>query len=80
MGINEILDEVTQIFRQVLNNPSITLKEDTTANDVDEWDSLNNIRLISEVEAFFNVKFKLREIMKLQNVGELCMNIQKKLG
>ncbi len=80
MEIDQILDEVNSIFREVLNNSTINLTTTSTAEDVDEWDSLNNIRLITEVEKHFKVKFKLREIMKLKNVGELCTGVQKKLA
>lgn len=80
MEIDQILDEVNSIFRKVLNNSTINLTTTSTAEDVDEWDSLNNIRLITGVEQHFNVKFKLREIMKLKNVGELCTGVQKKLA
>ncbi len=80
MEIDQILDEVNRIFRKVLNNSTINLTTTSTAEDVDEWDSLNNIRLITEVEKHFKVKFKLREIMKLKNVGELCTGVQKKLA
>jgi len=80
MELNQILEEVNNIFRKVLNNSTINLTEISTAEDVDEWDSLNNIRLITEVEQYFNVKFKLREIMKLKNVGELCTSVQTKIA
>jgi len=80
MEIDQILNEINSIFRKVLNNPSINLTTTSTAEDVDEWDSLNNIRLITEVEKHFDVKFKLREIMKLKNVGELCTGVQKKIA
>jgi len=80
MELNQILEEVNSIFCKVLNNTAIVLTEISTAQDVDEWDSLNNIRLITEVEQHFNVKFKLREILKLKNVGELCLSVQKKIA
>lgn len=80
MELNQILEEINSIFRIVLNRRAIHLTEISTAEDVDEWDSLSNIKLITEVEKHFNVKFKLREIMKLKNVGELCAGVQKKLA
>lgn len=73
------LQQLTTIFREVLENNTITLSEDTTAHDIDEWDSLTNISLITAVEKHYGVKFKLREILKLKNVGELCKLISKKL-
>lgn len=79
MENNNLLQQLNSIFREVLNNNSISLTEETTAHDIDEWDSLSNITLITTVEKHFNVKFKLREILKLKNVGELCNLINKKL-
>lgn len=80
MELSQILEETNEIFIKVLNNPNIKLATDTTASDIDEWDSLNNIKLIADVEQHFNVKFKLREILKLKNVGELCEGVQKKIA
>lgn len=80
MEIKEILNQATAIFCSVLKNPTIELNENTTAHDVDGWDSLSNIILIGEIEKHFNIKFKLREIMKMKNVGDLCTNIQKKIA
>ncbi|MCT4643935.1 MAG: acyl carrier protein [Carboxylicivirga sp.] len=80
MTTTEINIEVTNIFRTVLKNQSLELGEATTAKDVEGWDSLSNIVLISEVEKHFDIKFKLREILKLKNVGELCQSIQKKIS
>ena len=80
MELSDILKQINEIFCEVLNNSTINLNENTTAEDVDEWDSLSNIRLISEVEKHFGVKFKLREILKMKNVGELCMSVNKKIA
>lgn len=80
MEIKEILNQASSIFCSVLKNPAIELNENTTAQDVDGWDSLSNIILIGEIEKHFNIKFKLREIMKMKNVGDLCTNIQKKIA
>jgi acyl carrier protein len=80
MEINEILNQANTIFCKVLKNTSVELNENTTAHDVDGWDSLSNIILIGELEKHFNIKFKLREIMKMKNVGDLCTNIQKKVA
>ncbi len=80
MEVNNILEQVNNIFKTVLKNETIVLNANTTANDVDGWDSLSNILLIGEVEKHFAIKFKLREILKLKNVGELCSAIQQKIA
>lgn len=67
------------LFRDVLDNSEITLKDQTTAADIDEWDSLAHIQLILAIEQNFKIKFKTIEITGLANVGEMIDLIQKKL-
>lgn len=75
----EILEALNGIFRHVLKNDSLNLTETTTAHDVDGWDSLTNMLLISEVEKTFGVRFNFREIVKMKNVGDLCAAIANKM-
>lgn len=75
----EILEALNGIFRHVLKNESLNLTETTTAHDVDGWDSLTNMLLISEVEKAFGVRFNFREIVKIKNVGDLCAAIANKM-
>lgn len=75
----EILEALNRIFRHVLKNESLNLTETTTAHDVDGWDSLTNMLLISEVEKAFGVRFNFREIVKMKNVGDLCAAIANKM-
>lgn len=75
----EILEALNGIFRHVLKNESLNLTETTTAHDVDRWDSLTNMLLISEVEKAFGVRFNFREIVKMKNVGDLCAAIANKM-
>lgn len=77
--IAEILEALNGIFRHVLKNESLNLTETTTAHDVDGWDSLTNMLLISEVEKAFGVRFNFREIVKMKNVGDLCAAIANKM-
>lgn len=78
METTELLEILNEIFRKVLKRDDITLTEDTTARDVDGWDSLTNMVLISEIENKFGVRFTFREIVKLKNVGDLCHAIMNK--
>ena len=80
MTQNEIMDALHSIFRTVLKNDSITLTAETTANDVDGWDSLTNVMIIDEIEKQFGVSFKLRDIIKMKNVGDLCNKVLEKIG
>ena len=78
MDINETLEILNPILRQVLKKTEITLSENTTAHDVDGWNSLTNMLLISEIEQTFQIHFPFREIVKLKNVGDLCRAIISK--
>lgn len=71
MDKNQILAEVEEIFRDVLDNEEIELQNATTADDVDEWDSLTHIQLIVAIEKHFNIKFTSKEILSWQNVGQM---------
>jgi acyl carrier protein len=80
MELNKILEELNILFRKILSNDSLELKMETTANEVDGWDSLNHMTLISSIEKHYNIKFALKEIMKLKNVEDMCRIIQAKIG
>ena len=80
MDFNQILKEVTNIYRDVLDNESITLTPETTAMDIDEWDSLSHIELVVAMEKHFKIKFTAVEIQSWTNVGALVKNIEKKLN
>ena len=71
MDKNQILEEVQEIFREVLDNEEIVLNDATTADDVEEWDSLTHIQLIVAIEKHFKIKFTSKEILSWQNVGEM---------
>jgi acyl carrier protein len=76
----ELLNDLSNVFRKELNLENLELTREMSAKDVEEWDSLTNISLIAEVEKYFSIKLKLREILKLKNVGDLCDCIEKKLA
>ena len=78
MDIQTILNELELIFCEVLKRDNITLANNTTAQDVEGWDSLTNMQLISKIEKRFNVRFTFRDIMKLKNVGDICNAILTK--
>jgi acyl carrier protein len=77
---DEVLREVTGIFREVLNNEAIQLKRETTAAEVPEWDSLTHVELVVAVEKHFGIRFNFVELQKFKNVGEWCDNIAGKLA
>jgi len=79
MERNEITEKLTLIFRNIFNNLSLSLTNELTANDVDNWDSLTHMLLISEIEDAFAIKFKLKELNKMKNVGDMIDIISSKL-
>jgi acyl carrier protein len=79
MSIDEIIKQLNPIFIDVLDNPEISLKPETTSDDIEEWDSLNHIQLIVAIEKHFKIKFTAAEIVDFNNVGELCEAILQKL-
>jgi acyl carrier protein len=80
MDKSEILEKVNAIFVDVLNNEGLVLTYETTAVDVEDWDSLNNIHLLVAIEKHFNMRFTSREIQKWNNVGEMVNAISAKLN
>ncbi len=80
MKTEEITGTLKSVFQKVLEEKDITITRELTAQDIEKWDSLRHIQLISEVERAFGIKFKLREIMNMNNVGDLIDLIDAKQG
>ena len=76
MDANTILKAVNNIFIDVLDENDIILKRETTAKDVEDWDSLNHIQLIISIEKHFKVRFTTQEIRGWENVGSMCDSIE----
>lgn len=76
MSREEILEKVNEIFHDVFEDDSIVVTEETTADDVEDWDSLMHITLISEVESAFGFKFQMKDVVGMKNVGEMIDIIQ----
>lgn len=76
----DILTELTGVFRQVFDDDSLVITRTTTANDIDEWDSLTHMNLVVAVELKFKIKFALGELQALKNVGEMADLVTKKLA
>lgn len=77
---NEIIDQLRIIFREVFNDEKLDIKENTNADDIEQWDSLTHMQLINEVEQHFNVSFSLDEVMQLNGVGNLVQLIKSKVA
>lgn len=78
--MEKILTEITPIFQDVLDNEDIQLTSETTAADIEEWDSLSHIQLIVAIEKHYKIKFTSIEISGFKNVGDMCGAIQQKIG
>ena len=74
----DTLTVLTGIFRQVFDDDTIVLTTSTTANDIEEWDSLSHINLVVAVEIHFKIKFALGELQTLKNVGDMVAMVEKK--
>jgi acyl carrier protein len=67
------------VFRDVFDDESIVIEPDTTAPDIEGWDSLSNIELLVAIEKTFSgVKFNTGEVANLRNVGEMVAAIKQK--
>ncbi len=79
MTREEIVSKLTDIFHEVFNDNAIVLNDGMTANDVENWDSLTHMLMITKVEETFGIKFKLKELNKLRQVGDLVAVIESKV-
>jgi acyl carrier protein len=80
MQQTEIYTRLTKIFHDVLDDESIVLTPELTADQVEGWDSFNHINLIVATEGAFKIKFQTSELESMKNVGQLVELIQKKVG
>ena len=78
MDTREIFTRLNRVFQDVFDDDSIRVTPNTTADDIEDWDSLEHITLISAVEREFRMKFKLGEISSMKNVGEMVSIIQQR--
>ncbi|WP_431157710.1 acyl carrier protein [Winogradskyella poriferorum] len=79
METEQINSTLTEIFRKTFKSETLDLSNSLTASDVDGWDSLTHMILITEIENTFGLKFKLKDLNKMKNVGVLIDIIQSKL-
>ena len=77
MERNEIFERLNEVFRDVFDDDTITVAEDTTAADVEGWDSLMHITLISAVEDEFDVNFNMKDVVSMKQVGDMVDIIEQ---
>lgn len=76
---NEVIEKLTPIFREVFNDNNLVINEEMTANDVENWDSLTHMVMITKVEEVFDIKFKLKELNRLKKTGDLINIVLTKI-
>ncbi len=79
MTHEEVLETVRGIFRDVFDDEDLIVEDSTNSSDIEDWDSLEHIALVVSMEKEFNLKFDLKEVNKLENVGQMVDLIISKL-
>jgi acyl carrier protein len=74
----DILQQVNDVFKKVFNDSSLMVGRETTANDIEGWDSLSHFALVSAIEITFRIKFSRKEVLTFRDVGELIDQISIK--
>ncbi len=80
MNRAEMLEKITGIFREVFDDDSLVITEATHAADIEDWDSLAQITLVTAVEDMFGMQFLLEDVTTMQNVGEMMDIIERELA
>lgn len=80
MERKEIFKKLTVIFRDVMDNDEIILEDSTSANDIEEWDSLAHVQLTEKIQDVFGIKFSAKEMASWVDVGEMVDFMEKQLN
>lgn len=80
MERDEVMEKVCEIAREIFDDDELELDDDTIAADVDGWDSLTHLSLMNEIENEFEIKFEMKEVQGLNNVGELVDVIMERIA
>jgi len=71
MTRNDVFEQLTEVFQDVFDDDTLILQDTTTADDIEDWDSLTHISLMAAVEDSFDIRFDMKQVIALKNVGEL---------
>ena len=80
MSRDEVFIKLNEVFRDVFDDESITVTDTTTADDIEDWDSLEHINLLAAVEQEFGMKFNMGQVVSMKNVGEMADIILARIG
>ena len=72
MSREEVFEKLNEVFRDVFDDDEITVTDTTTADDIEDWDSLEHINLLAAVEQEFGMKFNMGQVVSMKNVGEMA--------
>jgi acyl carrier protein len=78
--VTPLEQELTEVFRNVFEDPSLSITSKTTARDIPSWDSLMHIQLVVAIEKKFGVSFSAGEIERLQTVGDMLKLLEVKIA
>ena len=67
----EVFEKLNEIFQEIFDDENITVEEDTTSADIEDWDSLEHINLVVAIEKAFKIKFTINEVSTMKNVGTM---------
>ena len=76
----DTFEQLNAVFCRVFDDNDIKITPETTANDIDEWDSLSHVNLVVAIEKHFKIRFKTSEIMRWNNIGQMYDSINEKLS
>ncbi len=76
--MDKIIKRLNEVFRDVFDDDNICVNENTTSADIEDWDSLEHINLIAAVEDEFDMRFKMKEVSGMKNVGEMIAIISER--
>ncbi len=71
MSREEIYEQLNEVFRDVFDDDTIEVNDQTTSKDIEDWDSLEHINLIAAIETQFGMKFTMGQVVTMKNVGEM---------
>ncbi len=80
MSPEEIREKANSVFQEVFKDANLQIQDAMSAKDVEKWDSLNHLVMISSIEEAFGIKIKLKELIAMKNVGDLLKTIATKVS
>ena len=79
MNKEKVLERINEVFRVIFDDETLEVDENTTASDVDGWDSLTHINIIASVEKEFGIDFSTKEVISMKNIGDMVDIILEKV-